>query len=152
VRHRHQRQSHADHPGDLGGEHAAAVHDGLAVDAPLVGVHPRHPAAVGVDGGHPGVRVHLDTLLAGQVRQRVAELGRVQVAVRREVGAADHAGGVDQGEHLLRLGGRDLLQGSPYAVAQPIWRGSPPSARVTTPADAAALDPPGRVLGLLEPR
>ena len=40
VRHRDQWDAHAGQPADLGGEHAAAIHDDLAGDTPAVGRRP----------------------------------------------------------------------------------------------------------------
>ena len=43
MRHRDDGHADADHPGDLGGEHAPGVDDDLALDVALVGADLGHP-------------------------------------------------------------------------------------------------------------
>ena len=104
-----------------------------------------------VDAQNPRVGADRDAGLAGEVGQRVAELGRVDVAVGLEVGGADDAVGDHEREHVAGLVGRDLVQRQavgvgpgdlPADLLQPLRRRGE--------LDAAALDPARRVLGLLQ--
>ena len=96
---------------DLGREHAARVDDDLGLDRALVGL----------DAGRRGrarrrspvTRVFGRDLGAAAPRalgERERELARVDVAVGREVGRAEHAVGRHRREELLRLVGGDQLE------------------------------------------
>ena len=135
VRHRHDRHAHAGEPGDLRGVHPAGVDEHLALDVAAVGRDAAHGAAADVDPGHAGVREDPAAAAARAVGQRVGEPARVQVAVGRQPGGADHPVGGHQREALLRLLGGDQLQRQPERLrpARP-GAASPPSARACTRA------------------
>ncbi len=138
------------------GVHAAAVDDDLALDVAAVGPHPGHPPAVpallGVDAEHPGAGGDPDAARAGAGRERVRQLRRVDLPVRRQEAAADDAVGVDEREELGDLLRGDLLQRQPVGarpadlpadLLQPLRRGRD--------LDAAALGPPRRGVPGLQP-
>ncbi len=95
-----------------------------AADAPAVPLERRHPrAGVDVDPARPRA-----------VGQRVGQLGRVQVAVRRQPRRREHAGVGHQREalHAPRRGRPARAVGRTSAPSPPAGA-SPPGARASTP-------------------
>ncbi len=155
VAHRHDRHAYADHARDLGGEHAAAVDDELALDVALVGADAGDAAtqalALGVDAEHPCVRVELHAHRPCAGRERVGELGGIDLAVGRQVRRTHDPVGDHQREQLLGLGSGDLLQlearcGCPPGLPRDLL---PPLLR-RGEADRSALHPAGRVVTRLQ--
>ena len=125
--------------------------DDLAVDVAAVGAHAASPGRR--SASMPVTRVCgwiCTPACAGQAGQRVAELRRVDVAVRGEVGRADHARRVHQREQLLRpRPARSPAAAGRRSCAQLICR------RISSSRsgdDASRMPPhstqPGGVLGL----
>ena len=160
VRHRHDRHPDADHARHLGRVHAPAVHDDLALDVAPVRAHPRDPALLAVparghrvDGQHAGPSGDPDAARACPGRQRVGELRRVDLAVRRQEAAAVHAVEVGEREQPGDVVRPDLLQRQP-GRARPAHL--PPDLLEPLAGgrdlQAAALDPPrGAFTGLQTP-
>ena len=115
VGHRDDRHGDAGKAADLGGEHAAGVHDDVRLDirplAPVLDGHPRHAAALDADPDDPGVWPDRDPALAGARREREREPRRVEPAVRGQVDGPEDPVERHQREELVRLGRRDELDG-----------------------------------------
>ena len=114
--------------------------------SPAVGAHPRAPGPRRVPiAEHPGPGADRDAAAAGAGGQRVAQLGRVDVAVGRQVGARrPHRRWSISGNSSAASCAEISLQGQPEAprpadlaadLLQPLRAGGQP--------DPAALDPAG---------
>ena len=146
VREGHDRDAHAGHAPDLGGEHAAGVDDHLGLDRPPLGLHAAHAPRLHVDRRHARVRVDPAAALARALGQRVGQLRGVQVAVGGQVGGRAHAVGRHEREERRRLVGGQQLEREPegprpadLAVQLLLALGR------AGQAQAAALDPPARL-------
>ena len=104
----------ADHPADLGGEHAAGVDDDVGADlgplARLLDGHAGHSATFRADRDDPRLRADLRAALARAGGQRVGQPGRIQPAVGRQPDGAEDAVGRHQREAVLRLLRRDEIE------------------------------------------
>ncbi len=113
MRHRHDGHVHARERAELLREHAARVDDDLGLDLALVGDDAGDAAALDRDAGDARVLVDLRAAAACALREREGELRRVDVAVGRQVGGAEHAVGRHRREQPLRLGRGDQLERQP---------------------------------------
>ena len=154
VRHRHDRHPDSDEAGDLGGEHAAAVDDDLALDVTAVGAHTGDPPPVGRDRRDPRALRDPRPARPGRRGQRVAEPRRVDLPVGRRVRRPEHAVGGHQREQRGGLLRGDQLQGQ----ARPLRPGRLPAdllqpLRARRQPQRPRLHPPGRAVapGLLQP-
>jgi hypothetical protein len=116
VRHRDDRDGDAGQPSDLGREHAAGVDDGLCLDTAGVCFDRPDPAALHLDPGDSGVRVDLGAAAPGALGEGEGQLARIDVAVRRQIGRAQHALRRDRREEPLRLLRRDELERQPEGL------------------------------------
>ena len=132
MRHRDDRDVHAHKLPDLARVHPAGVDDDLRLDGAAVGLDASDAAALDGDPGDAGTRRDLGAALAGALRERERELARVDVAVGRQEGRAEHAVGRHRREALLRLVRRDELEreperlrpaGLPRELLHPLGRG-----------------------------
>ncbi len=113
MRHRHDRHVDAGERADLLREHAARVDHDLRLDLALVGHDPRDPTALHRHPRDARVGVDLRTTAASAFGEGERELARVDVAVRRQVGGAQHALDAHGREQALRLVGGDQLERQP---------------------------------------
>ena len=140
--HRHDRHPHADQPGDLRGEHPAAVDDHLALDVPAVGAHAGDPPVAPWSIAVPGSAARSPPGGAGRRGQRRAQPRRVDLAVGRGVrGARARRRWTSAGTAPAPRRPRAAPAAGPGAAPSRPAGGSPRAAPATTPA-AATRTPP----------
>ena len=107
-----QRDRDARLRAELARPHAGAVDDDVGVDAAFLAAlcpgHAADAAILAVNGSDLDALDDLRAALAGALGERHGDVGRVALAVERQVHGADHAVGVEMRIHLLDLGWRDL--------------------------------------------
>ena len=90
---------------ELAGPHAGGVDHDLGLDAALVGVDRRHPAALGLDAPDGDALDDLRAECLGALGHRGGDANRVGTALIGYVEAGQHVGGVQQRPHLLQFAG-----------------------------------------------
>ena len=103
--------------GDVDPDHASGApreiprrrHDVLADDVALVGDHLPFAALKPLDRGDGGMTVDLAAAVAGRARQRLGQVGGLDVAVLRMLDRADDSVDVAQRPNVLDLGRRQEL-------------------------------------------
>ncbi len=110
MRHRHDRDVDARKCTDLTRVHAARIDHDLRLDLALVRDDCLHTASLNADLGHACPLIDLRAAPPRPLRQRERELARVDVAVRREEGGAEHTVRRHRREQGLRVAGRDQLE------------------------------------------
>ena len=150
MSHRDQGHHHPGEAADLGRVHAARVDHQLRLDRSLVGDDAAHPAPLELDRSDPGVLKDLGAAASGSGREGERELARVEVAVGRQVGRAQHAVDRHRREEPLGFGGRNQFQGQseglgPAGLARQLLH----SLATGREPQRADLVPPGVQLDLL---
>jgi hypothetical protein len=143
-------QRHADpgHPPDRAAPHAGAVDHDLGVDPAELGLDPTHPAVLPHDARDLAALDDPCPVLARPLGQRLGDIDRVGLAVRRDVDGAREVADGDQRVQRFGLGRREFEH---LETARAAHRGLAPqlgepggSARE---ADAAVLLEAGRLPG-----
>ncbi len=116
VSHRDDRHGHAREAPDLAREHASRVDHDSGLDRALVRFDADHAAALEPDPGHPRVRVDLGASPPRALGEGKRQLTRVDVAVGRKVGRAEHAVRGHRREELGRPLGGDELEREPEGL------------------------------------
>ncbi len=154
VREGDDRDGDPRHAPDLGGEHAGRVDHDLGGDLAAIRGHAGHAPTLDADSRHPRPRKDRRPAAPGAGGQRLGQPARVEVAVGRQPGGAEHAIGHHQREEALCLLGADQLHrqavglGPARLAAQLLHplraRGKPQRADLAPARDRRPSRPPGR--------
>ncbi len=109
MRHRDDRQRHADGGGELARPLTGGEDDDAGSDLPGAGLEPPARRRT-LEAGHGRGSVDPRSAVGGALRVGVREARRIDPAVGREVGRADEVDGIHERKQLRRPRGRDDVE------------------------------------------